>query len=73
MCPEMRAAVYHGCEDLRLVVVPEPMVRPGELKLRVLYAGICDSDLHEYYHGPVFSSRSGHPLTSTKIRIILGH
>jgi (R,R)-butanediol dehydrogenase/meso-butanediol dehydrogenase/diacetyl reductase len=70
---EMRAAVYHGREDLRLEVVPEPMVGPGELKLRVLYAGICGSDLHEYYHGPVFSSRSGHPLTGTKIPVILGH
>jgi (R,R)-butanediol dehydrogenase/meso-butanediol dehydrogenase/diacetyl reductase len=49
----MRAAVYYGREDVRLVDVAEPSPGPGEVKLRVLYNGICGSDLHEYYHGPV--------------------
>ena len=49
----MRAAVYHGRQDLRLEEVPEPVAGPGEVKLRVLYNGICGSDLHEYYDGPI--------------------
>jgi threonine dehydrogenase-like Zn-dependent dehydrogenase len=47
----MRAAVFHGRQDLRLEDVPEPVAKPGEVKLRVLYNGICGSDLHEYYLG----------------------
>jgi (R,R)-butanediol dehydrogenase/meso-butanediol dehydrogenase/diacetyl reductase len=29
----MRAAVYHGRQDLRLEEVPEPVAGPGEVKL----------------------------------------
>ena len=49
----MRAAVFHGREDLRLEDVPEPAPGAGEIKLRVLFNGICGSDLHEYYDGPI--------------------
>jgi Alcohol dehydrogenase GroES-associated len=49
----MRAAVYYGPRDLRLESVPDPQAGPGDVKLRVLYNGICGSDLHEYYDGPV--------------------
>jgi len=70
----MRAAVFHGREDLRLEDVPEPAVGPGEVKLRVLYNGICGSDLHEYYHGPITTrSTTPHPLTGVKNPVILGH
>ncbi|TLY95604.1 MAG: dehydrogenase, partial [Gammaproteobacteria bacterium] len=37
----MRAALYYGRQDLRLTSVPEPEPGPGEVKLRVLYNGIC--------------------------------
>ncbi len=41
----MRAAVYHGPEDLRVEEVPEPRAGEGEVLLRVLGAGICGTDL----------------------------
>lgn len=69
----MRAAVFHDREDLRLEDVPEPSVGPRDVKLRVRYTGICGSDLHEYRYGPIFSSRSPHPLTGAKLPVILGH
>jgi (R,R)-butanediol dehydrogenase/meso-butanediol dehydrogenase/diacetyl reductase len=69
----MRAAVFRGREDLRLEDVPEPSPGPGEVKLRVRYTGICGSDLHEYRHGPLFSSREPHPLTGARLPVILGH
>jgi (R,R)-butanediol dehydrogenase/meso-butanediol dehydrogenase/diacetyl reductase len=69
----MRAAVFHGREDLRLEDVPEPTPRAGEVKLRVLYNGICGSDLHEYYHGPITTRTTPHPLTGIKNPVILGH
>ncbi len=41
----MRAAVYHGNRDLRLESVAEPAPGPGDVKLRVIYNGICGSDM----------------------------
>jgi (R,R)-butanediol dehydrogenase/meso-butanediol dehydrogenase/diacetyl reductase len=69
----MHAAVFHGRQDLRLEDVPEPRTGPGELKLRVLYNGICGSDLHEYYDGPITTRVTPHPLTGVKNPVILGH
>ncbi|HZF15112.1 MAG TPA: 2,3-butanediol dehydrogenase [Steroidobacteraceae bacterium] len=70
----MRAAVYHGRCDVRLEDVPEPKARAGEVKLRVRYNGICGSDLHEYYHGPMTTRTSEpHPLTGVKNPVIMGH
>jgi (R,R)-butanediol dehydrogenase/meso-butanediol dehydrogenase/diacetyl reductase len=70
----VRAAVYYGREDLRVEDVPEPAAGPGEVKLRVLYAGICGSDLHEYYAGPVFTrADEPHPVTGVRNPVILGH
>lgn len=69
----MRAAVFHGRRDLRLEDVPEPSPGVGEVKLRVLYNGICGSDLHEYYHGPLTTRSDPHPLTGVKNPVILGH
>jgi len=69
----MRAAVFHGRRDLRLESVSEPKPGPGDVKLRVLYNGICGSDLLEYYDGPVTTRRTPHPLTGVQNPVILGH
>jgi (R,R)-butanediol dehydrogenase/meso-butanediol dehydrogenase/diacetyl reductase len=69
----MRAAVFHGREDLRLEHVPDPRPAKGEVKLKVLYNGICGSDLHEYYHGPITTRTTPHPLTGVKNPVIMGH
>jgi len=69
----MRAAVYYGRQDLRLTSVPEPEPGPGEVKLRVRYNGICGSDLHEYYDGPITTRSTPHPLTGVQNPVIMGH
>jgi (R,R)-butanediol dehydrogenase / meso-butanediol dehydrogenase / diacetyl reductase len=69
----MRAALYFGREDLRLMSVPEPEPGPGEVKLRVQYNGICGSDLLEYFDGPVTTRNSPHPLTGVHNPVIMGH
>lgn len=69
----MRAALFYGRQDLRIEDVPEPTPRAGEVKLRVLYNGICGSDLHEYYEGPITTRTEPHPLTGVKNPVILGH
>lgn len=47
----MRAVRIHGKEDLRVEEVATPVPGPGEVLLRMAYAGICGSDLHYYYEG----------------------
>jgi (R,R)-butanediol dehydrogenase / meso-butanediol dehydrogenase / diacetyl reductase len=69
----MYAAVYYGPRDLRLESVPEPTPGPGDVKLRVLFNGICGSDLHEYYDGPITTRTTPHPLTGVMNPVILGH
>jgi (R,R)-butanediol dehydrogenase/meso-butanediol dehydrogenase/diacetyl reductase len=70
----VRAACFHGREDLRLEEVPDPRPGPGEVLLRVRYTGICGSDVHELYHGPVFTPGDRpHPLTGVTNPVILGH
>jgi (R,R)-butanediol dehydrogenase/meso-butanediol dehydrogenase/diacetyl reductase len=70
----MRAALYHGREDIRLESLPEPATGPDDVKLRVLFAGICGSDLHEYYAGPVFTrADEPHPFSGVMNPVIIGH
>lgn len=53
--------------------VPEPVPKTGEVKLKVLYNGLCGNDLHEYFNGPIATRVSPHPLTGIKNPVILGH
>ncbi len=42
----MRAAVFHGVDDIRLEEVPRPHAGPGEAVIRVTMTTICGTDLH---------------------------
>ena len=42
----MRSVRIHGKQDMRLEEVPDPDVRPGQVRIRVAEVGICGSDLH---------------------------
>lgn len=69
----MRAAVYRRRGDVRIEDVPEPECSPGHVKLRVAHNGICGTDLHEYYAGPIFFPTEPHPLTGMSLPLIMGH
>ena len=70
----MKAAVWHGREDIRVEDVPEPgPPDPGMVKIRVAWCGICGSDLHEYLSGPIFIPTRPHRLTGKLPPITLGH
>lgn len=69
----MKAARWHGARDVRVEEVPEPQVKPGKVKVRVAWCGICGTDLHEYMAGPLFLSVVPHPLTGECAPLILGH
>jgi len=47
----MKAAVYHGVNDVRLEEVPVPEIGPGEILVRVHTCGICGTDLKKIATG----------------------
>ena len=47
----MRAAVYHGRDDVRLEIVPVPKIGAGELLVKVHTCGICGTDLKKISTG----------------------
>ncbi|KAK2615957.1 hypothetical protein N8I77_002678 [Diaporthe amygdali] len=60
----MRALRYYGIGDIRLDDIPDPDCRPGCVKLKPEYVGICGSDMC-----PDFM----HPLAKEKMPIVFGH
>ena len=60
----MKAAVWHGKNDLRIEEVPEPFPARDEIKIAVESCGICGTDIGEYLHGPVLIKEGP---------VILGH
>jgi (R,R)-butanediol dehydrogenase/meso-butanediol dehydrogenase/diacetyl reductase len=69
----MKAAVYYGPNKVEVADVPEPAPGPGTVKLKVGFNGICGTDLHEYYAGPIFVPTAPHPLTHQELPLTLGH
>jgi (R,R)-butanediol dehydrogenase/meso-butanediol dehydrogenase/diacetyl reductase len=69
----MRAVVWSGPEDVAVTDVPEAGVGEGQVRLQVAYNGICGTDLHEFYAGPIFIPTEPHPLTGGKAPVVLGH
>ena len=61
----MLALRWHGRRDVRLEEVEDPPPPgPGEVQLRILWCGICGTDVEEYRNGPIFIPTEGpHPLT----------
>lgn len=69
----MKAAVYYGPNKVEIDDVAEPEVQPGTVKLQVGFNGICGTDLHEYYAGPIFVPTAPHPLTHQQLPLTMGH
>ena len=70
----MKAALWHGLKDIRVENIEEPKVKPGYVKIKVAYCGICGSDLHEYLAGPIFIPvDQPHPVSKDKAPIVMGH
>jgi (R,R)-butanediol dehydrogenase / meso-butanediol dehydrogenase / diacetyl reductase len=69
----MIAARLHGREDLRIEDVPEPQPGDGEVKVAVAHNGLCGTDLHEYFDGPMACTTEPHPLTGGVLPQVMGH
>ncbi|KAJ8522415.1 hypothetical protein ONZ45_g1002 [Pleurotus djamor] len=44
----MKAARYYGPGDIRIDDIPIPRLKPGQVKIKVAWNGICGTDLHAY-------------------------
>lgn len=42
----MKAAVYHGPQDLRVEEVPVRKLKDNEVMIQVKYCGVCGTDMH---------------------------
>ena len=62
----MLAAVMRVAGRLDLMSVPEPAIRPGCVRVRLDYVGVCGSDLHLFENGYVGAVRVDRPM-------VLGH
>ncbi|UTR06011.1 2,3-butanediol dehydrogenase [Alkalihalobacillus sp. LMS6] len=71
----MRAAVWHNAKDVRVEENWEVKeVTKTDVKIKVAWAGICGSDLHEYLHGPIVIPANGpDALTGDTAPIVMGH
>jgi L-iditol 2-dehydrogenase len=65
----MKAAVYHGKEDVRLETVPVPEIGRGEVLVRVHTCGICGTDLKKVATGSHSAPRIfGHEISGQIVR-----
>lgn len=71
----MKAAVWHGRQDVRVEEVKDPPPPPpGQVQVAVAWCGICGTDLHEYTEGPIYIPvEAPHSLTGVRAPVITGH
>lgn len=62
----IRAVVAHAAGDVRVDAAPAPVPADDEAVVRVVYGGICGSDLHYWRHGAAGQSILREPM-------VLGH
>ena len=64
----MKAAVYHGLNDLRVEEVPRPEPGPGELLVRVEVCGVCLTDVKKVRKGLLPAPRIfGHEICGSVV------
>ena len=71
----MRAARFYNAKDVRVETIEEPnSLGSDDVKVKVAWAGICGSDLHEYAAGPMtIPGDKKDPLTGQQRPITMGH
>jgi (R,R)-butanediol dehydrogenase/meso-butanediol dehydrogenase/diacetyl reductase len=71
----VKALVLHAAGDARIEERPEPpLPGPGEVRLRVVRAGLCGTDATEFAAGPVMTPlERRHPASGAQGPVVLGH
>jgi len=59
----MKTAVYYSSNDIRIEERPKPVIKDGEILVRVKASGICGTDLMEWYRIKKAPRVLGHEMT----------
>ncbi len=59
----MKAAVMHGARDIRTETVPDPVLEPHGVIIKVKACGVCGSDLHVYKRDGQAGTIFGHEFS----------
>lgn len=65
----MRAAMYYGNDDVRIVDLPTPTIGAGEILVKVRASGICGSDVMEWYRKPKAPLVLGHEIAAEVVKL----
>jgi (R,R)-butanediol dehydrogenase / meso-butanediol dehydrogenase / diacetyl reductase len=68
----MKALVYYGTKNAKVEEISTPEVTQGTVKIKVEYAGICGTDLHEYMHKSFVTADKmilGHEFTGEVVEV----
>jgi len=70
----MKAALYKGPGDVEIIEKPKPAAGPGEAVVKVVYVGICGTDVHSYMHAGIISPPTifGHETVGTVAEVGAG-
>jgi len=55
----MKAAVMTEKREIKVMDVPDPVMEPGDIKVKISYCGVCGSELHAF--DPDFAVGGGKP------------
>lgn len=70
----MKILRWYGKRDMRLENVEKPTPGRGEVLVRVMRAGVCGTDLSEYWDGAsMICTDTPHPLTGHMGPTVMGH
>jgi len=61
--------MYYNNNDVRLEEMPTPKIGPGELLIKVIAAGICGSDVLEWYRVKTAPRVLGHEITGEIVQV----
>lgn len=71
----MKAAIYNGQKDARIISMETPVAGDNDIVVRNLYASICGTDVAVYMHGPGTGHRVdvggefGHEMVSEVVQV----
>jgi (R,R)-butanediol dehydrogenase / meso-butanediol dehydrogenase / diacetyl reductase len=70
----MMAARWYGRDDIRVIQLPIPVPAPDQVLVRVLWCGICGTDLEEFREGPLtVPVGQPHRVSGRMAPLTLGH
>ena len=50
----MKAIQYRGVKNLRMIEIDKPQPGSGQVLVKIVYCGICGTDVHAYYHTGIY-------------------